>query len=884
MSFLKALRARWRAIVHPRAADRELSEEIRFHIELETEKNIHLGMSESDARRVAMAHFGGVQRVREDHRDVRRLQWIEDFAGDVRFALRTLRRTPALSGAAILTLALGIGANVAIFSAVNAVVLQPLPFPGQDRLMMIGEDNPEKRWKMEVAAPANFLDWREGVLAFEDAMAYVGGLGTSVLTGQGDPALLTTSYVTGNFFSVLGARPALGRTLVEEETWDTSPSVVVLSDRTWRTRFGSDPSIVGKSITLGGNAVQVVGVTQPGFAFPAENVDAWRPIGWSKAERGEVSFRRAHWIRVVARLKPDVDRELANTQLQSVVERLKRDYPATNKVMGATMVPLHEYLVGDTRLPLLVLLASVAALLLIACANVGNLLLVQAAGRERETSLRLALGAGRARLARQALAESFVLSMLGGASGLALGWAGTHWLVRLQPPRMLRVHDFGIDTRVLAYVAAITIGSALLFGVAPALWMRRRDPAESLKEGGRGAAHGRRARRWANVLVAGEVALALLMTVGAGLLVRSLWQMRNVEAGFDPRGVLTVRIGLDRKYDSVAKAVAFINQLMERSRSLPGVSNVATTTSLPLTGAGYTSDYIAAGRPADGYGTEVKHRTVSPDYFTTMRVALKRGRVFTASDVSDGPGVVLINETLAKSYFAGQDPVGQRIAFDKVPTAKTTWYTILGVVGSENEASLDVAPRPEVYESSIQSPSKNLFLLLRTDGDPANLTSGVRAVVRDLDPSLALYSVRTMEEVREASMAKARFLATLLLMFAAIGVVLAVVGVYGVLAQVARNRTREMGIRIALGAQAGQVRWLVIRQGLALTAVGLVLGGTAALLTTGAMSKLLFQVAPNDPVTLIGVSLTLAATSVLASWIPALKASRADPAIALRDG
>jgi predicted permease len=882
MGFVKAVRARLKAVLRSRAADADLREEIAFHIELETEKNLRLGMTRDEARRVAVVHFGGVERVREEHRDVRRLQWIDDAFADARFALRSMRRTPALTGAAIVTLALGIGANVAIFSAVNAVVLQPLPFPNSDRLMTIAEENPEKRWHLQFASPANFLDWRAGVSDFSDAMAYTSGLGRSTMTGRGDPVLLTTSYVSGTFFRTLGVRPIIGRDFTENETWQNGASIAVLSARTWREHFGADSTIIGKSVTIDDKPTQIIGVVGDGFAFPQRNVEIWMPIGWSPTERAQDSFRRAHWIRVVARLKPDASREHADAQLQSVVQRLKRDYPATNKYMGATMLPLHDFLVGDTRLPLLVLLTSVALLLVIACANVGNLLLVQATGRQREASLRLALGAGRSRLVRQALAESLVLSIAGGMCGLALGWAGTRALVRLQPPRMLHVEQFGVDLSVLLYVVAITMVSALIFGAAPAIWMRHRDPAESLKDGGRTAARGTRAKRWANALVVGEVSLALMMTVGAGLLVRSLWAIRHVDPGFDARGVLDVEIGLGQQYSTPERIAAFTNQLLERARAIPGVKNAALATGVPLTNSAYTTDYIAAGRPADGYGTEVSHRTVSADYFATMKVGVRRGRVFSVEDRRDGPPVVLITETLARSYFAGQDPIGQRIAFDKIPTPKTIWYTIIGVVANENLDALDVTPTVAVLHPWAQSPSNYINLLLRTAGQPTDLVGPTRSVVHDIDPSLALYSVKTMEQVRDESMARARFLTTLLLMFAGIGLALSVVGVYGVLAQITRNRTREMGIRIALGARATQVRWLVVRHGLGLTLAGLVVGGVGAVLSTRAMSKLLFGVAPNDPATLVGVGLLLALTSIAAAWLPAVRASRADPAVTLR--
>jgi putative ABC transport system permease protein len=871
-----------RALFLRTAADRELNEEIRFHIDLEAKKNEQLGYSPEEARRIALSHFGGVQRVREEHRDVRRLEWLEDFVGDARFALRSLRRTPGLAGAAILTLALGIGANVAIFSAVNAVVLQPLPFPSPDRLVVITEENPEKHWHLNIAAPANFLDWRAAVADFTDAMGYYDGVTETTLTGRGEPRLLTMAVTTGSFFNVLGVRAAIGRTFTDDETWKSGTHVAVLSDRAWREQFGADPAIVGQTITLNGNTVQVIGVMPPGFSYPREHVDVWNTMEWDPKSRSEEWFRRAHFIRVVARLKPGVTLEHANAQLQTVVDRLKHDYPATNRVMGAMMLPLHKFLVGDTRLPLLVLLTSVGFLLLIACANVGNLLLVQAAAREREMSLRLALGAGRSRLARQAFAESLVLAVLGAALGLALGWIGTRWLVRLQPPRMLRVHDFGVDPTVLVYVALLAVVSALAFGVAPALAMRHRDPAESLKDGGRGSMPGQRARRWSNLLASGEVALALLMAVGAGLLVRSLMRIRDVDAGFDGHGVVSALVALNQKYDSLPAVEGFMNQLVDRARTLPGVTAVAMAGSLPLTGASWTSDYIAAGRPADGYGTEVEHRIVSPEYFSTMQVPVRRGRAFTPAERRGTPLVVMINEALARAYFPGQDPIGQRIAFLKAPPPNADWYTIIGVTGNEHTGGLDILPRPQVYESSVQEPQDYMFLLLRTPGDATAIVSGVRSIMHDLDPSLVLRSVRTMDSIREASLARAVFLTTLLLLFAAIGLTLSVVGVYGVLAQVARNRTREMGIRIALGAQAGQVRWLVVRHGLGLTIAGLAVGGVTALLATRAMVRLLFGVAPNDPATLAGVAILLAATSVVASWIPAIKASRADPAVALR--
>ncbi len=659
MSLWQGLRARLRALISPRAADAALREEIRFHIERETERNVAAGMSHDEARRVAAAHFGGVERVREEHRDVRRFRWVEDFAADARFALRSLRRSPALSGTAVITLALGIGANVAIFSAVNAVVLEPLPFPHSERLMVVSEENPEKHWHLNVAAPANLFDWRAGVSDFADVTGYLEHPQRATLTGRGDPQILSESYAMGNLFSVLGAHAAMGRTLADDENWHEPKStahVLVLSDKGWRTHFAADPAIVGKSAVVDGQTFQIVGVMPPSFAFPDETVDFWRSFEWDPAQRADPQFRRAHYLRAIARLKPGAAQARANAQLQSVVDRLKHDYPATNKYMGALMMPMHDFVVGDTRLPLLVLLTSVGFLLLIACANVGNLLLVQAAGREREAALRLALGAGRARLVRQALTESLVLSMIGGSIGLALGWAGTRAFVRLQPNGLLRVRDFGVDGLVLGYVVAITVASALIFGVAPALWSRHRSPAESLKDGGRGAAQGGRAKRWGETLVVAEVALALLMTVAAGLLVRSFMQLVRVDPGFDPHGVLAAGVGVNAKYDTSTKVDAFMSELETRLGAVPGVTGVALASNTPFAGTSYTADFILYGWPNGKYATEIGNRTVSTSYFATMKVPVLSGRTFGAEDRDGSARVIVINQALADRISRARTP------------------------------------------------------------------------------------------------------------------------------------------------------------------------------------------------------------------------------------
>ena len=883
MSVIKGVAARLRAMVSPRSTEQALDEEIQFHIDQETEKNVRLGMSRATARREALVQFGGLTQAREAHHDVYAARPLEEILADTRYTLRTMRRTPALAAAAILTLALGVGANTAIFSAVNAVILRPLPFPNPDQLFMLWEENPEKGWYKQVAAPANMFDWKEQVASFADVMAYSEAFGSSTLTDGADPTVVRPAFGTGNFFSVLGARAALGRTFTDAETWQTGQRVAVLSHRLWRDRFGSDPRVVGRTVQLDGNPVQIVGVMPAGFAFPSERIDLWQPWGWNPNNRQQTFFRRAHWLSVIARMKPGVSPQAADAQLQAVVKRLQNDYPQTNKSMGAGMTPLHEFLVGDTRLPLLVLLGAVGLLLLIACANVGNLMLVKASGREREAALRLALGAGRRRLIRQALTESLVMSLVGGATGVALGWWGTRALQAMQPVGMLRVSHFEFDWVVLLYVLVITTVSGLLFGIAPALWSSRRLPLDALKDGGRGGSESRRIRRWGERLVIGEVALALMLSIGAGLLVRSLLRLQNVDPGFDPNGVLAAKLVLPSgRYDTDQKVLAFFTGLEERLRGIPGVQGVGGVSQLSLENSGYTSDFTVAGWPAGTYGSEVAHRRVTPDYFKTMKTPVLSGRAITANDRPDGPQVVVINDAFARKHFPGQDPVGKRITFDKAPDSTSTWNTIVGVVKSQHQTKLSLEPQIEVFEPLAQSGTNGMFLVLRTAGNPAALGPAVRRTVVELDRSLALESMRPMTEVRAQSLARERFLTMLLLLFASVGLALSVVGVYGVMAQMARRRVREMGIRLALGAQANDVRWLVVRNGLRLVITGLVIGTAGALLATRTMQALLYGVASRDPLTFVAVPIVLVVTAVVATWVPATFASRADPATALR--
>jgi predicted permease len=883
MHRLKGLLARYRAMLDGERADRELDEEIRFHLEQEAAKLERSGLPPEEARRRAMVAFGGVSQTREEHRDVRVLRWVADVVADARFALRSLRRSPVVAAAAVITLALGIGSATAIYSVVDAVLLKPLPFSDPERLFVIGEDNAEREWHLQVAAPANYLDWKEQLGAFASMGGFADGHESVTLTGGGEPRVLAGVQVTGSFFDVLGVRPALGRTFRDEETWDGGSPTAVISDRFWHDVLGGDSSAIGRTIRLNGRELQVIGVMPPTFAYPYRDVDVWLTTRWSRSNREQQSFRQAHYLRTIARLEPGISAAAANAQLQTLVRRLQHEYPETNANMGATLISLHSFINGDARRPLLVLFGSVGLLLLIACANVGNLLLVQAIGKQRELSLRLALGARHSRLMRQALTESLTLALLGGIAGLAVGWMGVRALAGTQSAELLPVQTFGIDWRVLVFLLLVTTASALLFGIAPSVWGQRQLPANALREGTRSSGDGVRMRRWGNVLAIGEVALALLLTVGAGLLVRSYEALRRVDPGFQPSGVLAMNLEMSGgRYDSAAVLTQFDRAWLERVRAIPGVANAAIVSALPLTGIGWTSDFAVRGRGRDDFATEVRHREVAGDYFGTMGVPVLRGRALTDADANNADLVVVVNDAVVRKYFRGSDPIGQQITFNRVPDSTSRWRTIVGVVGSERQVGMQTEPHEEIFAPLAQEQQGAIALVVRTSGEPLALVPAMRRALHETDPNLAIRSVQTMNDVLDSSLARDRFLMMMLLVFASVGLVLAIVGVYGVLAQTARRRTREMGVRIALGARATQLRWLVLAHGLKLVVAGLAVGAALALVLTRAMQRVLFDVPASDPATYVVVALVLGATGAAASWLPAYRASRTDPAVVLR--
>ena len=862
--------------------EREIEDEFQFHIEQEADELVRQGVSPAEAHRQAVLRFGGVERHREAARDTRRPRWLEDLGRDLRFSARTLGRNPGFTAVAVLAIGMGVGASTAIFSVVNQVILRPLPFADPDRLVMIWEKNPDKGWEQETAAPANFLDLRDQVAAFEDVAAYEDFPIRTILTGDGDPTVVRVASVTGNFFDVLGVPAALGRTLRWEETWSGGPRVAVLSHATWRDRYGSDPAVLGTSLVLDGQPYEVVGVMSPDLDFPEGGTELWVPARWDPASRAATWFRRAHWVRPVGRLRADVSLEEANAQIEAVMAGLEERYPETNRLMGAGATPLHRFIVGDTRTALLVVLAAVGLLLLLACVNVGNLLLVRAMGRGREVALRGALGAGRLRLVRQMVAEGAALAAAGGMLGLLLGWGGTRLLEALQPPGLLSSGPITLDVRVLLFAVLVTAASGIVFGLIPALWSARSAPSDALREGGRSGSS-RSARTATGALVTLEVALALLLVAGAGLLVRSFQRLDAVDAGFDAAGVAAMTVEAPAaRYDTAEKQAAFFDELMRRVAALPGVSDAASVAQLPLTSVSWTSDFTVEGW-GERYGTSVAHRAVAGPYFATMRVPLIRGRTFTGDETAAGPAVVVINETMARRFFPDEDPIGKRIVYDQQAGPESVWRTIIGVVGTERQAgSLAADPMPEIYEPFPQEPRDRMTVVARTSGDPSALLPALRTVLKEVEPSTAPHGLRVLSDLRDAATARERFFMGVLLAFATIALVLALMGVYGVTAQAARQRTREIGVRVALGARPADVLRLVAGRGALLIAAGMALGLTVLWPAGRVLTALLYEVEPTDPLTLGAVCLILGATGLAAALVPALRARRVEPTVALR--
>jgi len=804
---------------------------------------------------------------------------METFWQDVKYGVRTLVKSPGFALVAVLTLALGIGANTAIFSVTNAVLFRPLPYTDPDRITMVWMDNRPMGMKEDIASWPNYTDWRDRNRSFE----HMAGMRTTAsnLTGVHDPQRIQLARTTANFFDVMGVAPAFGRTFPAGNEQPGNDTVVVLSHRMWQSHFGGDAGVLGKTVHLDGAACEVIGVMPPGFDFPAES-QLWRPLAPAEDLR---QARGAFWLPVIGRLMPGVTLQQAQADMDAIGRALEQEFPNSNTGMGVNLVPLHQQMTGDVRTPLLVLFAAVGFVALIACANTANLLLARATLRTREMAVRAALGASRMRLVRQTLTESLLLGFFGGMAGLIVAFAALRLLVLAGPANIPRAEGIEIDGIVLAFTAGLSLLTGLLFGLLPSAQASYPALSESLKEGGRGSGtlYGVRAR---SLLVLSEVALSVILLVGAGLMLRSLWHMLQVDRGFRIESIHAMSLSLpSQKYREAAGVRSFYNRLLDDVRALPGVESASLTTGVFMEALPNSTVFTIEGRPPDppGQFIEVPFDVVSVGYFEILQVPPVAGRVFNESDQAESLRVAVINQSMQKTFWPGQDPLGKRFSFDS-PGPDAQWITVVGVIRDlRRRDDLRAAIRPEIYLASAQSPQRRMTLLVRSAGaSGAGVPAAVRSVVGRIDPEQPVFGVTTLEEMQASTVTLPRFTTILLGLFAGVALLLAVVGLYGVLAYSVSRRRHEIGIRMALGAQRADVVRLVLRSGLGMTLGGLAVGVIGAAVLTRWMESQLFGITPTDPWTFVAVTATLVSVALLACYVPARTASRVDPVIALR--
>lgn len=799
---------------------------------------------------------------------------------DLRYAFRMLAKNPGFTAVAVLTLALGIGANTAIFSVVDAVLLRPLPYHESDRLVTIFESNaPNDLASRNAVAPGNFLDWRKQNHVFEQIGAV--SLPGFNITGTDHPERVTGAAISAGMLRMLGLRPALGREFESSDDRAGANHVMMLGYSLWQRRFGGDPQVVGKTILLGTMPHKVIGVLPQGLTFPEETAALWVPLEQTITLK-DMQWRNSHYLEVFARLKPAVTLAQARAEMNEIAASLKRTYPDANSGAGTYILRVQDDLVGDIRPALLTLLVAVGFLLLIACANVANLLLVRATGREKEMSIRLTLGAGSFRLIRQMLTESALLSVAGGATGLLVASWARQTLLALRPTSLPRYNAIEIDSRVLIFTLAISVVTGVLFGLVPALRAMRSDLNLALRGASRGATVGVTVRRLRNTFVAGEIAIALVLLVGAGLLIRSFIRLRGNDLGFRTDHIVTARVSIPQdKYPRDAQVVAFYDQLVARVRALPGVEAVGATSFLPLTGHNFDNSFDIVGRPErpPSDRTYALVRFVDVGYFSILQIPVLRGRGIEERDRAGASRAIVISESMARRYFPNANPVGQRLkvymGMDQTP------WEIVGVV-RDVRTNITAAPEPMMYFPYAQMPYRFMVLTVRTHTDPKAMIEATRGVTRTLDPDQPLSQVRTLDELMTQTLVPWRFSMTLLGSFAALALVLAAAGIYGVISYTVGQRSGEIGIRMALGAQSGDVLCLILRQGMGVALAGIAFGLAGAFYLTRFLTTQLYAVRPTDPLTFAVIPVLLVAVSLAASYLPARRATRVDPMVALR--
>jgi putative ABC transport system permease protein len=809
---------------------------------------------------------------------------MSDLWHDLRYGFRMLWKKPGFTVMAVLALSLGIGANTAIFSVVNAVLLRPLPYAQSDRLALIWTASQESKVQEGSSSYPDVADWQAANQAFEGIAAFrTNGF---TLTGAGEPERIDAARVSASFFSLLGVNPVLGRDFRSEEEKPGGEHVVILSHGLWQRRFGSDPKIVGQTLTLSGQSFTVIGVLPADFSFPIglNKAEMWATIA---LEGDNLHERGARSTQVLARLKPGVTLEQAQGELDRIAQHLATQYPDTNATRSPYLVALQEQLVGKIRPALWILLGAVGFVLLIGCSNVANLLLARAASRQKEIAIRLALGASRWRVVRQLLTESLLLALMACIAGLLLATWGIDLLVALSPNNLPNLNEIHLDGRVLAFTLLVSLATGLIFGLAPALKATKPKLIETLKEGSRGATAGLGRQRLRGLLVVTEMALALVLLISAGLLIKSFWRLTSVNPGFDPENVLSLRLSLPQiKYKEDYQRVAFVQQVLDRIKALPGVKSAAFVTPAPFSGNNLSSNFSIAGRPTPPPDKEPLAwlRGATPDYFRTMNIPLIRGRQFTEQDQKGGTGVVIINEAMAREYWPNQDPIGQRLVKVGVGVDdnEPTEWEIIGVVGDVKHLRLDVDPKPEMYMPHRQQAWNWGHFVVRTTADPAALANTIRQQVLAVDPDQAVSNVEPLTKSIAGTVAQPRFYMLLLVIFAGVGLTLTVIGIYGVISYSVTERTHEIGIRMALGAQAADILRMVVGEGMTYALGGIVIGLAGAFVVTRLLASLLYGISASDPLTFVGVSALAMFIALLACYIPARRSTRVDPMIALR--
>ncbi|HKW02238.1 MAG TPA: ABC transporter permease [Vicinamibacterales bacterium] len=804
----------------------------------------------------------------------------DDLRADLRGAFRGLVRRPGSSFAVIAILALGIGANTAIFSVVNAVLVRPMPLGDPGRLVSVWEDNVEQGTFGDKSSPATYFAWRDRITAFHDVATY--GSGAATLTDRGAAEIVPASTVSGNFFDVIGVPAEFGRTFRDEELWSDTTPVVMLSDALWARRFNRDRSVIGSRIEINEEPYEVIGIVSAGREFPERNTDLWVTFRWDRSAPQKRWFREEHYLQVLARLRDGVSVDDARAEFVAVNDRLRQEWPDTNRPLRVTLLPMQQRLAGDARLPLQILLGSTVTLLLLACANVANLLLVRASGRNREVAVRAALGAGRGRIVRQMITESLTLAVAGGTAGVALGLWGIRGLIAMQPPDGWRVTEAPLDGRVLLFALVVTLATGVLFGLMPSLRASATNGIVALRDGSR-TSGGVEHRRASRALVMAEIALAVVLVTGAGLLLRSFITLRQVDPGFQTDHRLAAQIVLPKRYARDGQILDLVDRIVTSLNAIPGVNATTYMSRLPLNGTSASLDeFTIEGQSAPVPGGYLGERAVGPNYFEVFGVPVLRGRAFDAGDRLGAEWVMVINREAARRFFPTSDPVGQRITWDQKPNAQTRWYRIVGVVGDEHQFSMRDAPHIEAFIPFRQLATTRVSFVLDAPRAGPGLAREMRDAITAIDPHLPLYRVQALDEIYSASLGRDRFLLTLVAAFAGLALLLASMGVYGVTAEATSQRTQEIGIRVALGATPGEIAGLVLRQGLVLAALGIVAGLGAAAAATRVMAGVLFGVEPLDLTTFAVVAVVLGLAALVASAMPARRAAALDPLLALK--